>query len=114
MSEQESLAALLEASPPELRGVLTERVDGCSRCGKPESSWIHPDEPDGYGHRYWPNRGRVTLPVPEATLAAQEWLVGRGGSVFIGSKGTWVWSATTNWTQGPDIFAAIRAALEAK
>ena len=94
---EQSLAALLKVAPPELREVLTRK------------------------HR---QLGRVALPVPEATLAAMQWwpLSKRGRTIHIiaARDGSVLYSAidhdgtNQHWYDGPDIFAAIRAALEAE
>ncbi len=103
---QQSLAALLEAAPPELREVLTRP---CSWCFGGESV-------DGVSVCHRCNGRKIeSAPVPEATLAAQEWwLHGRTerGIITLYWGGVLVVANDPKASGiGPDIFAAIRAAL---
>lgn len=89
MNEQE-LAALLLVAPPELREALL-----------------------GAESQEWPNT------LAEATLAAQEWVLEKPEG-FIGAEaGEWevswgkLGTPSMKAGTGPDIFAAIRAALGA-
>ncbi len=128
MTTQESLAALIEAAPPELREVLR---GPCAECYDkpidPIADGTHPNfQRDVYDQGYLcpgcmqyqvrVGKGRITLPVPEATLAAQEWVISRTqGLVALATDDVEVfWEPRGVNGQGPDIFSAIRAALEAK
>lgn len=89
-SAAESLAALLKTASPELREVLTERTSG--------SYWWPPMRHD-----------RTALPVPEATLAAMQWCMGRQWA--FGWDDEWWVDTSYEKYGGTDIFVAIRAAL---
>ena len=107
MTTEQHLAALLEVAPPELEAVLTQRcvrhepgmrARRCPACGELRNA----------------DPGRVALPVPEATLAAIRWLQKQGMPFGRNAYGKW-WVAPPSVGQarsGPDIFAAIRAALK--
>ena len=118
MNEQESLAELLEAAPPELRTMLTRECPAGNH-GMYQSLRAKDTPPRtckicglvGYGF------SRTVLPVPEATLAAMQWVPERGW-YFIGPSHTarkvWLICDPETYTtvgKGADIFAAIRAAL---
>lgn len=89
MTTEQSLAALLEAAPPELREALT------------------------FLHQRVPTRGRQPLPVPEATLAAMRWVLENDGSFSADPNYGWsvLLLGVNGWRKGADIFSAIRAAI---
>jgi len=101
-TEQESLDALLAREiPPELREALTEI---CVVHFPDNPCLEHPD-------------GRFPLPLDSAHVAAERWVtVDRLGEVNIAKEDVVVVLDMVSRTQptgtGPDIFAAIQAALE--
>ncbi len=126
ITTQESLTVLLKTAPLELREVLTRQVSPrilsralglvCSGCGaKSFRGTDYITHEPGCGDR-------VTLPVPEATLAAMQWWpMSKPGRTIhvVNNRGAVLYSAidhdgkNQHWYDGSDIFAAIRAALEA-
>ena len=94
-----------------------QRDDGGEFTGKDGARWTRRGCPNCGG------TGRIALPVPEATLAAQEWVHEQPDGVVwsdaAGYTATWAQADRTGAAtgprgyngQGPDIFSAIRAAL---
>ncbi len=139
MTAAKSLAALIEAAPPELVEALTRpcpcepysatrELALCGRCyERQEHAIVHLSSCAVHNEPAYPNgpcdcgglcqecagAGRVSLPVPEATLAAMQWMQERDGS-FSWNNGWIVYTGARSEGHGPDIFAAIRAALEAQ